>query len=125
MIFTDEKKVEKFNEILAEYGRLLSYRSNLANIINDGGINVIEKRSSGDNPGSYILIPHIVKMSPEKTNQMLNEIKSLDIIISFIDNVVYRDGAISNKVNLEENENKHQHTEISNREEDLELSGND
>ena len=111
MNFTDERKAEKFNEILAEYQRLMVYRHNLAELVTSGMERVLEK-IGGDAPGSHIYVPIVKKFDPDEIRKIQQEIVRIDLVTDFISSIIYEDGkTIESSINphniLKDNENSH------------------
>lgn len=97
---TDEKKIEKFEVLMSEYNRLQTYKHNL------------ERLATGTEAYKY-------EYEPEQIRKIVQEIKNIEIVLSFINTVVYGDKNIKSS-NGEEHQ--HQVTEESDHKEDSELS---
>lgn len=105
MNFTDERKVEKFNEVLAEYQRLTVYRHNLMSLITDG-IEQVDEKVEGDNPGSYINNTTIKRLDPDKTRKIQQEIARIDAVTNFISSIIYEDGKTIQSDNQSDSQDK-------------------
>jgi|694.fasta_scaffold38826_13 hypothetical protein len=88
--YTNEKKAEKFNLLLEEYNRLMSYRHNLAGTVIRNIESIMEEKSIKQGE-AYVLIQVDKKLDPQSITAIQAEIFRIDIVISFINAVIFDD----------------------------------
>ena len=99
-------KVEKYDEIMQEYKRLVCYRNNLAatvlmNIESMYYETFIYERKRTDD----VIVSDIdKKLDPESIRSIQKEIENTDIIISFIGSIINNEQTIMDGGNFETNE---------------------
>lgn len=97
MTFTTEKKADKFDEIMAGYGGLQSYRNNLAAVLISNKESYIEEEEI---KSGAVLTKQVDKqIGIDAMRNIQIEIDRVDTILSFINSVVYNGD--ENKQNYE------------------------
>ena len=92
--YTTEIKAIKFDEILAEYNRLVNYRHSLAGTILSNVESMIAELGVTGNDN--IIVKQVnKKIDPESLRGIQAEIKRIDNVISFINSTVYGDENIT------------------------------
>lgn len=87
--FTKEMKVEKFDGLMAEYYNLLAYRHSLAGMVISNIDSIMEERKVKQH--AIMLIQIDRKLDPQSVKTIQDEIKRVDFIISFLNNVIFGD----------------------------------
>jgi hypothetical protein len=86
---TKEAKVEKFDGLMTEYYKLLAYRHSLAGMVISNIDSIMEERIIKQH--SILLIQVDRKLDPQSIKTIQDEIKRVDFIISFLNNVIFGD----------------------------------
>ena len=86
--YTNELKAIKFDELMAEYSRLVLYRHNLAGTILSNVESMIKESTTLD---TTTIMQIDKKINPESLRSIHAEIKRVDNVISFINSVIYGD----------------------------------
>ena len=101
--FTTEKKAEKFDELMAEFGNLISYRHNLAKTVFSNIESIVEENQTES--GGVVTKEVNKKFDITSLRNIQNEIARVDDLISFINNVIYgdRNTILESSINPENN----------------------
>jgi len=83
--FSEQDKIDKFNNLITEYNRLINYRYSLQVSISNKNI-VFDTTIMKDN--EEVFVSRRKKMNNEQIIAFQNEINSLNIIISWIEVVI-------------------------------------
>ena len=87
--FSKDTKVKKFEDLMTEYYNLLAYRHSLAGTVISNIDSIMEERKIKQH--AIMLIEVDRKLDPQSVKTIQDEIKRVDFIISFLNNVIFGD----------------------------------